>query len=159
MPKLLCGMHTSEDRDAVEVCAQILLGHLLQFATVHGHVAIARDAQRAGDGEAGDLVIARDHDRADASVAAFGHGGFHFIARWVHLADETEETKATSEWLKPVRFIDHCVIRLGHREHAQGQRGEIGGGLMGLREIKRRWIAEAQDHLWRTFDDDSSRVA
>ena len=43
-------MHAGEHGNAVELAPQILIGHLLQFATVHGKVAVARNTECSSDG-------------------------------------------------------------------------------------------------------------
>ena len=98
-------MHAGEDGNAVEARAQILFRHLLQFAAIHGQVTVARDAEGAGDGESGELVVAGDHDRADAGSATLGHGGFHFVTRRVHLPDESEERGAALELREASGFL------------------------------------------------------
>jgi hypothetical protein len=50
--QILRGMHAGEDRDAVQVGAEILVRHRLQFGTGLGDVARACDVERGGNGQA-----------------------------------------------------------------------------------------------------------
>jgi len=65
-------LHAGEDRDARQRVAQVGLAHTFELGAVHGAIAVARDAEFARNGQAGELVVARDHDRADAGDPALG---------------------------------------------------------------------------------------
>ena len=90
-------------------CRKSCSGICSSSTAVHGEVAIARDAERARDGEAGGLVIAGDHHRPDAGALALGDGGADLVARRVHLAEEAEQSRAALELREAGGIIEREV--------------------------------------------------
>ena len=62
---------------------------------VEREVTVPRNPQQTGNGEAGDFMIAGDHDRTDSSGAALRHGSDRLGPGWVDKADKPEEDQAT----------------------------------------------------------------
>ena len=69
------------------------VAHAFELGAVHGAIATARDAEFARDGQAGELVDARDHDRADAGDPALGDRELDLLAWRIDLVDQAEQAR------------------------------------------------------------------
>ena len=143
---------------SIQAFQQLGVVHALELGAVHGAVTVAGDAEFARNGQAGELVVAGDHDRPDAGRAALGDGHLDLLARRVDLADQPEQRCAAGQGVEAGGRIERVVGHRGDGEHAQRPAGHALGGLAGC--VQRRLPighAQAQHRFRRALDEHSPR--
>src|SRR6185436_14229047 len=99
-------MNAGENANAIDLRCQRSIGHGFELDAIDGLVAVARDPERAGNGQARGLVVAGDHDRADSGRLTGCDGGRGLCARWIDLAHQPEERGPPTEWFDAGVAID-----------------------------------------------------
>jgi hypothetical protein len=128
--QLLRRLHAGEDGDGGQLVAQFGLAHAFELGAVDGPIAtVPRDAEFARDRQAGELVVAGDHDRADARGPAFGDRESDLLARWVDLADQAQQARATRQGVEAGRSIQGVIVQHGKGQHAQCPLGHALGRI------------------------------
>ena len=81
------------DAVAVHVLSKLLIAEGIQRRAGDGLGGVGENAQLAGDGHGGVLVVAGDHHRADARLAALLNGGLHLGPHRVDHAGKADEAE------------------------------------------------------------------
>ena len=82
------------DRNVGQALVQLSVSHAVQLHAGHRLVPVPEDAELPGDGGGGHLVIAGNHDGADAAPLGVGHGLDGLGPGRVDHGDEANEGKA-----------------------------------------------------------------
>ena len=124
---LVLGLHARIHAELAHALFKLFVAQLVQLRAGDGGLFIVQNAKLPGNGNGGVAVVARNHHRADARLAALGNGGLHLGADGVYHARKAQEGKALFQ------VFGRGVLRgLGPRAHGAGQhaQGLIGHGLV-----------------------------
>ena len=88
---LVFGLHAGIDRILQDFLEKFLIGELVELCALDGLRDVGNDAQILADGNGGILVVAGDHDRPDARLAALLDRVVHFRAAGVDHAEAADK--------------------------------------------------------------------
>src|SRR5699024_5239230 len=129
---LVLGLHAGVDAVLGDGFGQFLIAEVVQLGAGDGLVRAVDDAQLGGDGHGGVLVVAGDHDRADAGFTAFHDGGLDLRADRVDHAGQADEAQILLQEGGLIAFG-----AAGPPAHRGGQhpQGLVGHGLVGGQDL------------------------
>ena len=111
------------DRNVGQALVQLSVSHAVQLHAGHRLVPVPEDAELPGDGGGGHLVIAGNHDGADAAPLGVGHGLDGLGPGRVDHGDEANEGKAVlilqGEGAHGVQLL------IGESQHPQALHGQL----------------------------------
>ena len=133
--QLLLRVHPRVDGDALDPGLERRVVEPVELGAGEGLAARFQDPDPAGDGDAGERVVAGDHDRRDPGAPARGDGGGRRRAGRIGHRDEPGEAQVRLGLLGDLR--DGVQLAVGEGEHAvavtrriagQSPRRQPGGG-------------------------------
>ena len=142
--------HTGIDADLRHKVLQLLIAHAVNDRALHGLRAVLENTDFTGNGRRRDLVVAGDHDGADAGADTLRHRRLGFLTRRVHHGDEAEEGQAVF-----IRQSDGRAVHAaaGEGQHPQALVGKLFVDLFDPRPFLRRHHAAVQQHVRRALGD------
>src|SRR5699024_2364816 len=115
--------HPGVDRDVLQPLVQIGVAHLVKLHAGEGLVPLQEDAQLPGDGGGGDLVVAGDHDGADAALLGVGHGLDGLGPGRVDHGNEADEGEVVL--VVQGEGPDRVQLLAGEGQHTQALHGQL----------------------------------
>src|SRR5699024_3289287 len=90
---LVLRLHTGVNAVLLDGLADLAVGDFVQLSAGDGLAGVGDDAQLLGNGHGGVLVVAGDHDGADAGLAALLDGGLDLGTDRVNHAGQAQEAQ------------------------------------------------------------------
>ena len=128
----MLGLDAGVDAVLLDGLADLAVGDLIQLGAGDGLAGVGDDAQLLGDGHGGVLVVAGDHDGADAGLTAFHDGGLDLGTDRVDHAGQAQEAEILLQIGGLVPGGLFGPVPLGGGQHAEGLVGHL---LVGLQDL------------------------
>ena len=136
-------LHTGIDAEVLHGFVQFLVAEIIQRAAGDGLGGVLDNAQLLGNSNGGVLMVAGDHHRADAGIAALHNSGLDFRTHRVDHAGQTDEAQLLLQHLR-LDLLGQAVAPQSLRgsQHTQGL---IGHGLIGGKDLAALFLGHGED--------------